>query len=250
MDPATASALISTGGNLLGGLFGGKGKSQSFMMEKAYDIQKKMWKEEMVHRRIGAEAAGYHPLAVLGMSPAQGPAVSIGGDSGGRDKGQMIADAGQGVGRAIEAHQSKEMRSLTMESQRLAVENQRLQNVRLAAETNLIAQPGTGPAYASGGQTVPGDGRHIFKPNEITMGDKLSPGDLSGIMHGMQKYFLPGLRSPVRMKSQELSESTEDDVITSTLLGLMYTVPDMMYSLFDEGNSRLHERLGLKPWWK
>lgn len=78
MDPMIASSLISTGGSLLGGLFGRK-KSNSYWTEYAYERANRLIREDraradsVIQRTVAdAKAAGLHPLFALGAGGAQG----------------------------------------------------------------------------------------------------------------------------------------------------------------------------------
>ena len=77
---ASISGLLSAGGSILSGvsgLFGGKGEKDGFYeSRRQYDENLKFAKEQFyrgVQARVAdAKAAGVHPLAALGISPASG----------------------------------------------------------------------------------------------------------------------------------------------------------------------------------
>lgn len=102
MDPLVTSALISTGGSLLGNLFGG-GMSAASSARFNYRTQKEFAKNQIGWRVADAKRAGIHPLAALGMNPASSSPVAVPGES---SSGDVFRDAGQNIGRAIASGQT------------------------------------------------------------------------------------------------------------------------------------------------
>jgi len=154
--------VLSIGGSLLGA-FGGKSKKgdpvadygamQSMANSHALDYATKYPSAAAA----GFEAAGIHPVYGFGSGAAMSsmPGVQI-GDRGEQPSNRM-AEMGAGISRAASIYQSAEDREMAKASNMLSIENQRLQNARLASEIALMSQPGTGPALATS-TAIPGQG--------------------------------------------------------------------------------------------
>ena len=129
----------------ISGLFGGKKKGPS--MQDNLDAQAYMDRNRPSWVVEGANKAGLHPLAVLGMGGMSAPVAQIGGDE--PSWGQKLSSMGQGVSRAASVYQTAEARGLEQTMAKLQVKNMELQNARIASEINLMNQPGTPPAAPS-----------------------------------------------------------------------------------------------------
>lgn len=145
MDPLTTASLISTGGSFLGGLFrGNDGPSPKEQMNHQINLQRTLWLDQLPMMVRGAKKAGLHPLVAAGVNPASGGSFSYGG-SDGDSAGQFLADAGQGISRAVEAYSTREERALQRTGMALDLENKRLHNTRLASEIRLMQTGSTNP---------------------------------------------------------------------------------------------------------
>lgn len=99
MDPITAGALISGGSAILGGLTG-QSSNKKIARENA-NLQREFAQHGVRWRVEDAKAAGLHPLYALGVQlPQFTPSFQV--DS----MGPAIAQAGQEVGRAVQAQQT------------------------------------------------------------------------------------------------------------------------------------------------
>lgn len=115
-------------------------------------LQKEFAKNSIRWRVEDAKAAGIHPLYALG-APTMSATPSFVGDS---SMGQAVANAGQNIGRAINATRTNgERQGAVMEG--LQLRNMELQNENLEAERDLkrsqmalARAPGTGPGMAGG----------------------------------------------------------------------------------------------------
>lgn len=134
-------ALIGAGASLLGGALGRKSaqkqNAQNIALQREFAQHGIRWKVR------DAKEAGIHPLYALGAQTHSFTPVSAGDPLG-----AAIADAGQGIGRAVSARQTHNERNTAFvrASQGLQLENMELQNVRLASEIALMRQPGQPPA--------------------------------------------------------------------------------------------------------
>jgi len=159
MDPMTTSALISTGGSLLGGLLGGGGTSwnkQRKQMQEQLSDQKAYQYEIDTERPSwvvkGAQAAGISPLVALGMQPISTPGVSIGSDT----KPQIdFQSMGQNLGRAAEAYMSQDQRAKQAVVDQLALERAQLENDLLRSQISSVNNSSRTPGMP-GTQSIPG----------------------------------------------------------------------------------------------
>lgn len=134
MDPLVLSALISTGGGLLGGglgsLLGSGGSSglnrsdmrsiATFQMDQS--LRNEEWQKNMAEHGIAlrvrdAQAAGLHPLAALGAVPSAGQfGQAISGGPGESREGsrwpEIVNQMGQNVSRAVMAQKTPEEKML------------------------------------------------------------------------------------------------------------------------------------------
>lgn len=133
--------------------------------DEAWDRQAKVLKKQIQWRVKDAQAAGIHPLAALGLTPAAGgPMASIGADWG-----STLGNAGAELGRAAEA-QFGPQDKVTAQLVRLQLERAHLENDLLRTQitsqrvrTMQQANPGLPRMTPSGkyvypdGSLVPGD---------------------------------------------------------------------------------------------
>lgn len=112
---AVTSALITGGASIVGGLLGRKKSRPDYAGQLEY-IPK-----EIKARVEGAKAAGLHPLAAIGMTPAGTPAM-IPGQS---DTGSII---GEGIQAAAGAYGQAKGREHAQKIAELDLENRKLQN--------------------------------------------------------------------------------------------------------------------------
>lgn len=151
-------SLFGAGASLLGGLFKPKDRSEEFA------------KKSIQWRVADARKAGIHPLYAMG-APTFSPAQSV-------DFGASIANAGQDVGRAIDAVQTTSQRGGEFEKaiqglqlQRGSLENQLLQQQLLNAKVATIRQPGSPPPMPGDPMMLEGQGNSpLLKsvPQEVT----------------------------------------------------------------------------------
>lgn len=97
------SGAISAGSSLVGGFL--NNKSGADAAQRNYDAQKEFAQHGIRWKVADAKAAGIHPLAALGVNNASFSPSFTAGDNG-------IAQAGQEIGRAIEAKSTRAEREL------------------------------------------------------------------------------------------------------------------------------------------
>lgn len=144
--PGIASAAGNFGSLLsgIGGIFGGGGgvgkanrlaeETEKRQQALAYQTAENM----PSYLRAGAEKAGYHPLAVLGLNPSVGgSSVSVGGGSD-RNIISDMGDMGQNIGRAIHAMGTKEDRAMAAVAATQALERGHLENELLKSQIAQI----------------------------------------------------------------------------------------------------------------
>lgn len=133
-------------GAAIGGVAGliSSGKSQANaakLNQLNYEHQKEFAQNGIRWKVADAKAAGLHPLAALGASTAQyTPATAI-GDS---PDWSFLADAGQSIGRAVDAKRTQQERVEQQQKQdtafALKAENQKAENDLIRAQTASIQQ--------------------------------------------------------------------------------------------------------------
>lgn len=144
------SGIGAAAGAVAGGLLGLAGQRESAasaekLNQLNYEHQKEFAQNGIRWRVEDAKAAGLHPLAALGSAGASySPSVVV-GDS---PDYSFLAQAGQGIGRAIDAKRTEKERAaqqakqdavfkMEMEGRQLDNENKRLQNKALTQDIAL-----------------------------------------------------------------------------------------------------------------
>jgi len=152
MDPIVTAALVDSGTKILGGLFGGKEKSVDPQQQLYWQrvAQQKSIKDYWDITMSKAGEYGIHPLTALGVNPSSGGSTFTfgGGSSSNNRAAEVIQEAGGGISRAIAAHATIEERQMAKASAALQLQNQELQNARLASEIRLMNQPGLPPGMS------------------------------------------------------------------------------------------------------
>lgn len=221
-------SLISAGASLIGGAIGNRSRESAG--NKNADMQREFAQQGVRWRVADAKAAGLHPLAALGMSgmPSASPAY-VG------DTGQWAADAGQDIGRAINATRTKEERGDALGSfieQKVAAqdardlqkrheyrEDLRLQSSLLndevqrqyynaqIAKLQAAPNPPMPSVSGSGGVSGPKSGAVKYTPDEVVSHRTGNPGLSAGVHPGMTEYNIGGM--PVYLPSKSASEALE-----------------------------------------
>jgi len=232
--PAALTAASSAGSSILGGLssvgnllsgvsglFGGKGTSFKDMnsqleMQNEWSQKNAAWMARALPslQAEGWKAAGIHPLAGMGMSPAGGSSFSIGG-SAGSDTAAAIDGMGQGLTRAAAALQGRDARSIEARSASLMLDNQELQNERLRTEIRLMNAPGTPPGTNLPATTL-NDTLKSHVLNKLGLADGMAP---------LSRVAVDESGNPLRVYNDELG----DNDWMQLMHVLSYTAPDWLY---------------------
>jgi hypothetical protein len=169
MNPLVSSALISTGGNLLGGLLGGK-KGPGFrqQLNDNRTMQSKLNRGDIADKMWAAKQYKIHPLTMLGTQlPNISSPVYQGG--GGRSDGQNIAAAiTKGASDYFTGKVNEKMNNLALE--RAELENELLRS-QITSINNPAATAGT--AYSN-------DQRVLNVPDENVARSKTETGLTAG----------------------------------------------------------------------
>lgn len=222
MDPLTTSALISTGGQLLGGLFSKEKKGPSVqeqvnanaLNQQTIDRNRPSWLVE------GAKAAGIHPLVALGMQPVSSGAITMPSGGSGPDWGSIASSAGQGIGRAVEAQATAEDRVTNKLLTALQLKRASLENDLLASQirTSEAALP---PSFPN---NVGPHGNVVVNPDEITAG---LHGYEAGVPSAQQRLKFND-KDTIRAMSSELANAGLDEGPANWWYQLTRTLPDMI----------------------
>ncbi len=188
LDPLVTGSLISGASSLAGGFLDSSSQSSindKILANAAKDrqLQRKFAKQGIQWRVNDAKKAGIHPLFSLGASiPTYSPApISLGGSS----MGAALSNAGQDVGRAVAATQTRPERDLAI--QRSVLEN-RLLELQVATLTKESQTPPAFPlSSASDTSGMPGqpsfEGRHpgyLIEPRPIQASAPNDPSRVAG----------------------------------------------------------------------
>lgn len=136
-DFASAGSFLSGLGNIAGA-FGGKGKGAGWQA----DLQREFAQNTLQWRAEDARKAGIHPVYAMGSNLPSATPVQY--DGGGTD----LAQLGQGLGRAVDAVQSKQERGVKKIAQNLELERMKLQNELLKTQISNVARSNQ-PAFPS-----------------------------------------------------------------------------------------------------
>lgn len=153
-------ALISAGSSLLGGLLGQKAQKQNAQNQIMFAKNQLQWKA------ADAKKAGISKLFAMGA-----PTLSYQPSSVGGSLGSSVADAGQHIGRALEAQSSPAGRAggLALELSQAQLEGLKIDNdikrQELLSKVALRNQPGQPPAINDRETTpvIPGQGNSVIK---------------------------------------------------------------------------------------
>lgn len=146
--------LISAGASLLGGIIGKRSADRNVEMQKSFAQNALQWKA------ADAEKAGISKLYGIGAPTTSFSPVSVGG------LGTSVADAGQHIGRAIQAQAGPQGRAgqIALELANAQLEGVKTDNLikqqELSSRMKLNNQPGQPPAILDSETTpmVPGQG--------------------------------------------------------------------------------------------
>lgn len=235
--------IASAVGSIAGGLISNAGRKDNSeaLAQMNYEHQKEFAQNGIRWKVADAKAAGIHPLAALGATTTSFSPGYVGGESSGQDY-SWIADAGQGIGRAVEAGLSRKERAamqatreqatqLDLDNRRAQLENQQLQNQALKmdmvrqmaqdAERAVIHQnQGPGIPTRTDGAIIDGQAdatsSNLFttKPAEIVRND---PGQVAAEAgsHPDVKYTRTSDGGYAIGRSSAVEEALEDDWLGS-----------------------------------
>lgn len=163
--------IIGAGASLLGGLFGKKSADKA--NEENIKLQREFAQQGIQWKVADAKKAGIHPLAALGAQTVSFSPSVVGDNS----FGTGIAQAGQDIGRAINATRSNDQRNeaylksaADLELQGKALDNRGklIQNAILASKLATSSQ--VGPPMPDGSSNVGLDGQNSSKLTRVHIG--------------------------------------------------------------------------------
>lgn len=174
--PVVAAAGLGALGDLAGGLV-----DQYFAQkasDKSYKFQKKVLQNQVQWRVADAVKAGLHPLAALGVNPASGPSVSVGGSG----IGAALSSMGQNIGRAAEAYLTPADK-IAARSALLGLEQQQanidLTKSQIAGAQKALLSSGSTPGIASRISTGKSDklgGASVYANDQLGRAVPIPPG--------------------------------------------------------------------------
>lgn len=224
MDPLVTSSLISAGGNLLGGILGGKEKKGPSIYEQYWanqDHERTMARNRPSWIVEGAKLAGIHPLVAMGIQPSQGANISIPSSGGGSDWGAVASNLGQDIGRTVEALGTQEERAAQKILTTQAIRRGELENDLLASQAAKIRSTITPPFPNNVGP----HGNVIINPDEVTSG---LGGFEDGTPPAHQRLKWNRYGNKIRTMSPELSGAGLDEGPANWYYHGTRTIPDMV----------------------
>lgn len=171
MIPALIGAAAGISGGMMGNKANEKARQQEYQQQKEFAQSGIQWKVQ------DAEKAGIHPLYALGANTVSYSPQSVGGPDY-----NFVGDAGQNIGRAIDATRSgpakqvaAQITALQIEGLRLDNEFKRTQVASALATARQVSTPGLpstgqvpiGPGIAGQGDTPQIDGPTINLTKKI-----------------------------------------------------------------------------------
>lgn len=231
-----ASAAIGAAGSIAGGLLsnsGSGGADYAAINQANYEHQKEFAQHGIRWKVADAKAAGLHPLAALGANTASfTPSFTAGGSSG--QDYSWLGDAGQSIGRAVEAGLSQKERAemqaqreqsnqLDLQQKQAQLDNMNLQNQALKMDMvrqlagdaeRAYTHQQLGPAFPGSQNLIAGqgdafypDGKTVNKPSEVVSSNIGDPSTQSGMPPDSRLYSTPTGRAV--HPTEELSEALE-----------------------------------------
>lgn len=183
-------ALIGAGASLLGGVLSNKAQKEQNKAAEAQALRQENLQREFAQSGIqwkvkDAEAAGVHPLFALGANTTSYQPSNVGG---GASDFSFIGEAGQNIGRAIDATRSTPASALALQLGKIQLEGAQLDNdlkrtqLASAIQTNMPPHPG-----------MPSPFQRNFVDGQ---GDSGSDEPTIPLMHAAkQPQFTPNLRA-------------------------------------------------------
>lgn len=214
------SELLSMGSKLLGGLMNQNSQENANAANQALQQTQMAYQHEAnthgVRWKVAdAIAAGLHPLAALGVSPASGFSASVGRQEPETGMGDAVSGMGQNIERAINATRTRGERDQAYDNKirALTLERGELQNTALRAQIARLAQ-NQNPSFP--GEVAPGtrssDNQVKPEPSEDTSRAPGNPAHEAGSFPSQGWEDLGGGRyAPAFSKINK--ERSEDDTV-------------------------------------
>lgn len=214
-------SIIGAASSLLGGWLSGKKAEDA--ADKQAQLQKQFAQSGIQWKVRDAKKAGIHPLYALGANTTSYQPVSVGGGG----LGEGIANAGQDIGRAINATSPATTRLAGFQSALLSaqVEGAQLDNdikrAELASRAARLSQGGGNPAMPTDGNQnwlIPGQGV-LPTGNQIEFDERVKRNPSDPAAPHQEGFAIPdvgytrndgGGLSPVM--SEQLADRIEEDL--------------------------------------
>ena len=261
-------AAIAAGASLAGGAMGMASNSATNaankeIMEMQLAFQREMAQNGIRWKVADANAAGIHPVYALGAPPFNPSPVAIGQQSD-NSMGNAIADAGQHIGRAIDATRSREEKvdAYQQQSAELTLQGMKLDNEFKAAQIgamlkSTIGPPwpdpysGHNPAFVDSGPPSNSDSKNstAYRPFGLTGTGANAAGLVKPVPHAPvnrnpdRPSMEPGdivdtgwARTPTGwtpVPSKDVKERIEDNLISETLWEMRNRIPPSFFGEFN-----------------
>jgi len=212
-------SILGAAASIAGGLLGNKAQKDANKANEAQALRQEALQKEFAQSGIqwkvkDAEAAGIHPLYALGANTTSYQPTNVGG---GAADFSFLGDAGQNIGRAIDATRSTPASAMALQLGKTQLEGAQLDNdlkrTQLASALALNNQTGPHPGMPelSPNTAIPG------QTGTLDVSKKVSPtlGDAKHIELAANPELLLGKtkRGYAPQIPQSLSESFEQDTL-------------------------------------
>lgn len=168
-------AILGAATSLAGGLLGNKAQEKANKQAETNALRQEALQKEFAQSGIqwkvkDAEAAGVHPLFALGANTTSYQPTNVGG---GAADFSFIGEAGQNIGRAIDATRSTPASALALQLGKIQLEGAQLDNdlkrTQLASALALNTQAGGHPGLPApfDRTAVPGQGDSGVYPDNL-----------------------------------------------------------------------------------
>lgn len=146
--------------------------AQAALNQQNADLQKEFAQKGIRWKTADAKAAGLHPLYAMGANTLSFAPSAVGGGAMQEfDWGPTVEKMGQSISRSAAAVQTANERKMVAAADALKLENMKLQNDLLRAQTTQV-QNASNPPFPGGVSTVDGQGNAI---EELPLSRVVSP---------------------------------------------------------------------------
>lgn len=238
-------ALIGAGASIAGGLLSNKSQKEANRAAEAQNerniaLQKEFAQSGIQWKVKDAEAAGVHPLYALGAQTTSFAPSSVGG---GASDFSFLGQAGQNIGRAIDATRSTPASALALQLGKVQIEGAQLDNdlkraqLASAIATNMPGHPGLPGLFTQ--HQIPGQGDSGSSDPTLTPAQHmLRQPDYTTNLKAAGKDYMP---APGWSNAQAYEDRYGE--LSDYVMGPAILASDYMHNVYYPNRSRLIDRM-------